>query len=112
LQGYLEVQPFGTTPLRHLYAFFEPRAFFGRNVPQLLYTASAQPLALEQGLGVGLELPRHFELRLVTHHVTSFGKYSHVLSTTDPGPGQPLGLYTTVGVRWYFGGYGRRGSSW
>jgi hypothetical protein len=106
LSGYLEVQPFAKTPLRHFYGFFVPTAYLGRNVPQLLYTASAQPIALDRILGLGLELPWHFELRLTNHRVTSFGKYTRSQGPRDPGPGQPLGLYTTVGVRWYFGGYG------
>ena len=56
--GYVEFQPFARTPLKHLFAFYEPRLFCGDNIPQLSYTYSAQPLAIERILGVGLELPR------------------------------------------------------
>jgi hypothetical protein len=112
LSGYIEIQPIGRGPLRHLFGYLEPRFFMGNNVPQVNYTASADPLALEQVLGLGFELPRGFEMRLETHRVSSFGKYAHSLGPTDPGPGQPLGLYSTVGVRWNFGGYGRRSHSW
>src|SRR6266851_1775941 len=34
LSGYLELQPFGRTPARHIFFFFEPRISFGRNIPQ------------------------------------------------------------------------------
>ncbi|MFY9531202.1 MAG: hypothetical protein WBC04_00450 [Candidatus Acidiferrales bacterium] len=106
--GYVEFQPFGRTPLKHVFAFFEPRAWFGKNIPQISYTYSMQPLALERVLGVGIELPKNFELRLTGHTVTSFGKFSHSLGPTDAGPNSPLGLNNTISVRWYFGGYGRR----
>jgi hypothetical protein len=108
LSGYVEFQPFGRTPLKHVFAFFEPRAWFGKNIPQKSYTYSMQPLALERVLGVGIELPKNFELRLTGHTVTSFGKFSHSLGITDAGPNSPLGLNNTISVRWYFGGYGRR----
>ena len=41
-----------------------------------------------------------------------FGQYANKLSITDGGPDKHLGRYSTVGVRWYFGGYGRRSGSW
>ncbi len=112
LSGYIEVQPFGRGPLKHLYAFAEPRAWFGKNIPQTLYTWSWQPLALERVIGLGYELPKNFELRLTNHAVSAFGQFNHSLGPTDAGPGSPLGLYTTASVRWYFGGYGRRTHSW
>lgn len=112
LSGYLEFQPFARSPLKHFYVFFEPRSFFGNNLPQREYTSAATPIALERIMGLGIELPKNFEFRLTHHKVTSFGKYSRVLSPTDSGPDKPLGTYATVGVRWYFGGYGRRSSSW
>lgn len=110
--GYVEFQPFGRGPLKHFYAFFEPRFFAGDNVPQISYTYNPQPLALERILGLGIELPRNFEFRLTNHRVTSFGKFANSLGPTDSGPDKPLGIYTTLGVRWYFGGYGRRTHSW
>ena len=36
-----------------------------------------------------------------------FGKYSGPNSVVNLSRNGPLGLYTTVGVRWYFGKYGR-----
>jgi hypothetical protein len=112
LSGYVEFQPFGRRPLKHFFAFFEPHAYFGNNIPQKSYTASMQPIALERTIGVGLELPKNFEVRLTGHRVTSFGKFSHSLGPTDSGPDKPLGIYNTISVRWNFGGYGRRTHSW
>jgi len=110
--GYVEFQPLGRGPLKHFYAFFEPRFFAGNNIPQHRYTAAADPLALERVIGLGVELPKNFEFRLTSHRVTSFGKFANSLGPTDSGPDKPLGLYTLVGVRWYFGGYGHGASSW
>src|SRR5713101_6469620 len=42
--GYVEFQPFGRTPARHFFLFFEPKVSFGRNIPQLTYTASMLPI--------------------------------------------------------------------
>jgi hypothetical protein len=45
----------------------------------------------------------------MTHHDTQLlGKYAGPNNVTNLSRNGPLGLYTTVGVRWYFGGYGRR----
>jgi hypothetical protein len=112
LSGYVEFQPFARGPLKHFYSFFEPRAWFGSTLPQRDYTWGGNPIALERILGMGIELPKNFEFRLTNHAVTSFGQYSNKLSITDGGPDKPLGRYSTVGVRWYFGGYGRRTGSW
>lgn len=112
LSGYVEFQPFARGPLKHFYAFFQPTTWFGNNLPQHEYTAAATPLAIERIVGMGIELPKNFELRLTNHKVTSFGKYANTLSPTDSGPDKPLGIYTTIGVRWYFGGWGRRTHSW
>jgi hypothetical protein len=111
--GYVEFQPFARTPLRHAYIFYEPRFFFGDNIPQVKYTYSMAPLAYEQTLGLAIALPKHFELRLTNHGVTSFPPFNVNLGPYDSGPNkQPLGIYNTVGVRWYFGGYDRSSSSW
>ncbi|HEV2305645.1 MAG TPA: hypothetical protein VGR93_09020 [Candidatus Acidoferrales bacterium] len=111
--GYVEFQPFARTPLRHAYFFFEPRFFFGNNIPQISYTYSMRPLAWERTLGLAIALPRHFELRITNHGVTSFSPFDKSLGTFDYGPNkEPLGIYNTVGVRWYFGGYGHSSSSW
>ena len=111
--GYLEIQPFARTPLRHAYFFYEPRFFFGDNIPQVKYTWSMAPLAYEKTLGLAIALPKHFELRVTNHGVTSFPPFNVNLGPYDSGPNkEPLGIYNTVGVRWYFGGYDHSSSSW
>ena len=111
--GYLEFQPFARTFLRHAYFFYEPRFFFGDNIPQVKYTWSMAPLAYEKTLGLAVALPKHFELRITNHGVTSFPPFNVNLGPYDSGPNkEPLGIYNTVGVRWYFGGYDHSSSSW
>lgn len=113
LGGYIEIQPFARTPLKHVYFFYEPRFFFGDNIPQVRYTASFNPLAMERTLGAAIELPKHLELRITNHGVTSFDPFDRVLGPDDSGPDkEPLGIYNTIGVRWYFGGYGHQASPW
>lgn len=111
--GYIEFQPFARTPLRHAYFFFEPRFFFGDNIPQVKYTYSMAPLAWERTMGLAVALPKHFELRITNHGVTSFSPFDKSLGVFDSGPNkEPLGIYNTIGVRWYFGGYDHSSSSW
>src|SRR5438270_91352 len=62
--GYVEIQPLGRTAARHLFLFFEPRFSFGRNIPQLSYDESMEPIAYDRAIGAGYQLPRNFELRL------------------------------------------------
>jgi hypothetical protein len=107
LGGYLEIQPFGKTMARHLFVFFTPTFSFGNNVPQFKYTASMAGIALDRSVGVGFELPKNFELRVTQHQVDWLGKYNHNVGLADLGTSGPYGLYTTVGARWSFGGYGR-----
>ena len=107
LGGYLEVQPFGKTFARHVFAFFTPTFSFGNNVPQFKYTASMAGIAFERSVGVGIELPKNFEVRVTQHQVDWLGRYSHNVGLADLGTSGPYGLYTTIGARWYFGGYGR-----
>lgn len=112
-EGYVEFQPFARTPLRHAYVFLDSRFFFGKTIPQVDYTYSMQPLAWERTLGLAIALPKHFELRITNHGVTSFSPFDKSLGAFDSGPNkEPLGIYNTVGVRWYFGGYGHSSSSW
>jgi hypothetical protein len=108
--GYMEIQPLGRTFARHLFFFFEPRFSFGRNIPQLSYQASMEPMAYERALGAGFQLPRNFELRLTQHQVDYLGRYGNSLGPADLHTTGPYGLYTTVSVRWTFGGYGRNGA--
>jgi hypothetical protein len=35
------------------------------------------------------------------------GRYNHNVGPADLSTHGPYGLYTTIGARWYFGGYGR-----
>ncbi|HVA72660.1 MAG TPA: hypothetical protein VNF02_06060 [Candidatus Limnocylindrales bacterium] len=111
--GYLEFQPFARTPLKHIYLFFQPNFYFGDNIPQVKYTYSMAPLAFERTMGAAIQLPKHFELRITNHGVTSFSPFDKSLGVFDSGPNkEPLGIYNTIGVRWYFGGYGHSSSSW
>lgn len=107
--GYLEVQPLARTPIRHLFFFFEPRFSFGRNIPQLSYEESMEPIAYDRAIGAAFELPRNLELRLTQHQVDYLGRYGKSLGPADLRTTGPYGLYTTVSVRWSFGGYGRNG---
>ena len=108
--GYLEVQPLARTPFRHLFLFFEPRFSFGRNIPQLSYQASMEPMAYDRAVGAAFELPRNFQLRVTQHQVDYLGRYSGSLGPADLHTTGPYGLYATVSVRWTFGGYGRNGA--
>jgi hypothetical protein len=108
--GYIEFQPLGRTPARHFFLFFEPKFSFGRNIPQLTYTASMVPIAYDRSIGIGFKLPKNFELRATQHQVDWLGRYSKPLGTADLHTHGPYGLYATFGVRWSFGGYGRQGS--
>jgi hypothetical protein len=110
LGGYLEIQPFGRTFARHVFVFFTPTFSFGNNVPQFKYTASMAGIAFERAVGVGIELPKNFEIRVTQHQVDWLGKYNNNVggpAGLDLGTAGPYGLYSTIGARWYFGGYGR-----
>lgn len=109
--GYLEVQPMARTAMRHLFFFFEPRFSFGRNIPQVSYEESMEPIAYDRSLGAAFELPRNLELRLTQHQVDYLGRYGKSLGPADLRTTGPYGLYTTVSVRWTFGGYGRNGAA-
>jgi len=111
LSGYLELQPLNRTIARHLYFFFDPKFTLGKNIPQLLYTYSMEPMAYDRSIGVGFKLPRRFELRFTQHQVDWLGRYSKNLGPADLNTKGPYGLYSTVGVRWNFWGYGASSSS-
>ena len=108
--GYMEIQPLGQTFARHLFLFFEPRFSFGRNIPQLSYEESMEPIAYDRAIGAAYQLPRNLELRLTQHQVDYLGRYSRLLGPADLRTTGPYGLYTTVSVRWTFGGYARNGA--
>ncbi len=105
--GYVELQPFGGPYVRRLFLFADPKMYGGDNLPGLHYTASGAPIGWERTIGAGIVLPKNFELRVTHHDVQFFGKYSGSGSVSNLSRNGPLGLYTTVGVRWYFGKYGR-----
>jgi hypothetical protein len=108
LGGYIEIQPFGRGPLSRFFFFIQPNLFMGNNVPQVKYTYSAQPIAIERFYGMGIELPKNFELRLTNHRTPWLGKYKGNLGPADLGPNGPYELYTTISVRWRFGGWKKR----
>jgi hypothetical protein len=112
MSGYMEIQPINRTIARHLFFFFEPRFTFGNNIPQISYTASFHPIAFERSVGAGIELPHNLELRVTQHHVRYLGRYAHNVGPADVGGNGPYGLYTTVSVRWYFGGFDRARSGY
>jgi hypothetical protein len=84
---------------------------FGRNIPQVSYAASMEPIAFDRSVGVGFQLPRNFEVRATQHQVDYLGRYAKSLGPADLRTNGPYGLYATVSVRWYFGGYGARQGS-
>ena len=110
--GYLELQPLARTPFRHLFLFFEPRFSFGRNIPQVSYEESMEPIAYDRAIGASFELPKNLQLRVTQHQVDYLGRYSNSLGPADLHTTGPYGLYTTVSVRWSFGGYGRNGAAY
>jgi len=110
--GYIEFQPLNRTFAKHLFFFFEPRFSFGRNIPQLSYLASMEPIAFERCVGFALELPKNLNLRVTQHQVDYLGRYSSSLGPADLRTNGPYGLYTTVGVRWTFGGYGHSSTAY
>lgn len=110
MSGYIEIRPLARTPARHLFFFLEPRFSFGRNIPQVSYEESMEPIAYDRSLGAGFQLPRNLQLRVTQHQVDYLGRYSRSLGSADLRTTGPYGLYTTVSVRWTFGGYGSNGT--
>ncbi len=110
--GYVEIQPLNRTIARHLFIFLEPKFSFGNNIPQLKYSASMAPIAFDRSVGVGFQLPKHFELRATQHQVDFLGRYSNSLGPADLHTNGPYGLYASFSVRWYFGGYDRARSAY
>jgi len=104
--GYIEFQPLNRTFAKHIFLFFEPKFSFGRNIPQVSYLGSMEPIAFDRSVGVAIELPKNLNLRITQHQVDYLGRYSNTLGPADLRTNGPYGLYTTVGVRWNFGGYG------
>lgn len=111
LGGYVELQPLNRTFARHLFFFFQPKFTFGNNIPQVKYTYSMEAIAYDRSVGVGFKLPHSFEFRFAQHQVDWLGRYSNNLGPADLHTNGPYGMYSTVGVRWNFGGYGSSSSS-
>jgi hypothetical protein len=109
--GYFEIQPLGRKlgplPLERLFFFMEPTAFFGRNLPPWHYSASMEPIMWERVIGLGVELPKNFEFRLLRHQNYWLGRYEQHLGDADLGPNGPYGLYAALSLRWSYGGWGR-----
>jgi hypothetical protein len=112
LSGYLEIQPLGHTFARHLILFFEPKFSFGRNIPQVSYGASMEPMGFDRSIGFAIELPKGFQFRVSQHQFDYLGRYSKYLGPADLRANGPYGLYATVGVRWSFGGYTQAGRTY
>lgn len=112
LGGYAEFQLFGRSvghlPLSRVYLFIEPRAFFGNNVPQVHYSESMTPIAIERTVGIALEVRKNFEIRVWQHENNWLGRYRHYLGPADLGSNGPYGQCAGVSTRWYFGGYRQR----
>jgi hypothetical protein len=104
LSGYVEAQPLTRNRLRRIFIFDAPRFSFGNNVPQVRYTNAVTPIACENLFGLGFKLPRNLELRVEHHAVYWLGRYTNYLGPADLGTSGPYGSYTTLGVRWGFGG--------
>ena len=102
--GYLEIRPFGRTPLRRFMLFGQPSFLFGKNVPQALYTWSPDAIGVEHSWGLGVYLGKGFEFRVTQHFLFDrLGARDRNLGAADLGPNGPWGRYNVVGVRKYFG---------
>ncbi len=98
--------------MKHFFLFGTPRVWAGDNVPQLRYTASAAGILWEETMGAGVTLPFRLELRATHHRSDRLGRYGGARNPVVASPDGPYGVYTTIGVGWYFGGYGRQGGSY
>ena len=104
LSGYIEMRPFGQGVFRRVMFFGEPKLFFGKNVPQTLYTYSFDAIGVDRSWGFGVSLGKGFELRATQHFLFKrFGARDTYLGPADLGPNGPYGRYNTIGVRKYFG---------
>ncbi len=117
--GYVEFQPLGYSlggfPFHRLFAFAEPKIFYGSNVPGHSYSGSMAPILLEDHAGVGMDLPDHFELRWSFHRLYWLGRYRASVGDADLlrflGGHGPYGAFSAVSLRWSFGGWGHRATS-
>ena len=104
ISGTIELRPFGQTVLRRAMFFFDPTFLFGKNVPQYLYTWSWSGIGMEYKWGIGVTLPKRFEVRFTGHPVIQrFGARDQPLGPAWLGSNGPWGQYNAIGVRKYFG---------
>jgi hypothetical protein len=104
ISGTAELRPFGRGVARRAMFFFDPTFLFGKNVPQYLYTWSWSGIGMEYAWGVGLDLPKRFEVRFTGHPtMLRFGARDQPLGPAWLGSNGPWGQYNTIGVRKYFG---------
>jgi len=104
ISGTIELRPFGQTVLRRVVVFFDPTFLFGKTVPQYLYTWSWSGIGMEYAWGVGVDLPKRFEVRFTGHPVIQrFGARDQPLGPAWLGSNGPWGQYNAIGVRKYFG---------
>ena len=102
--GYIEAWPFGRGVFRRFFLYWDPKFFFGKNVPQANYTYSFDPIGLENEWGGGIALPKGFEVRLRQHFLfTRFGDRSQNLGPADLGTDGPYGRFFSIAARKYFG---------
>jgi hypothetical protein len=107
--GSLQLQPTIRNFLRRLAIFIEPTFFAGNNVPQQHYTADTSPILWEWNAGAALPLSRHFELRFTHHETSPLGRYAGPTSAATLQSNGPYGQNSTLGLRWYFGGWEHAG---
>jgi hypothetical protein len=106
LSGRIEFIPINWGPLKKLYFWGAPRFFFGRNLPQTLYTASMGAIGFEREGGFIYELPWNLEARFTAHaKMHWFGKYQTTLGAADLHGDGPFGQFNTIGIRKNFGTY-------
>jgi hypothetical protein len=98
----------GSLPLNRIYLFVEPRAFFGRNVPQFNYSQSFSPIIFEHSVGIVIAVRRNLEVRMWRHQNDWLGRYRRYLGPADLGSSGPYGQHAGISTRWYFGGWGRQ----
>jgi hypothetical protein len=104
IAGLVEVRPFGRTILRRFMMFGQPQFVFGKNIPQTLYTWDMTPIGWDRTWGLGIDLPRTFELRVTQHFLFQrLGSRDQYLGPADLGTNGPWGRYTMIGMRKYFG---------
>jgi hypothetical protein len=103
-QGRVEAWPFGKGIFRRIFFSWDPKFYFGKNVPQALYTYSFDAIGLENEWGGGVALPKGFEARLTQHFLfTRLGGRAQDLGAAYLGNNGPYGRYFDIGVRKYFG---------